>query len=886
MLLKNISISAKFKLIALGFSLPVAILLYLLISEKNIAIEFAEREIVGVRYMESLSRVFYHSARHSVDSPRNGPFSGQQEITATEIHREIRKLGSLDGRYGEIFKSSLFKVKSDSVFRWLQQSEKDPTAMIKNQGRFFEHLRELIVLTGDLTNLTLDPDLDSFYLMDIVINKMPDQMSLLIDLRHFAEQSLKPDPHAVEMRSQFIHLNRLLQTTQDNIEKNLKTVARYHPATALPDSLQQAGALHERNINALIAAGIVIFSGEINSNAYNLIKSESLNSLQSAFVLWDVANRHLHHLLQNRIDRLTNRKLVALGSVGTILLLTIGLFRGAARSIVKGIGNLDRTAQQVMAGNLDVSVENDSGDEIGRLSTSFNQMIRTLNQLITENRLRLTETQEALDTEMKEHKEAERERTRSDMLFRNLWDISVDGMRLTNQEGKILLVNEAFCHIVEMDKGELIGEPFYVVYHRNQQEEVRKSYEQKFKFNAFTEHYVCERILWNGKRTWLEFSNTILEIADAGPLLTCVIKDITERKNSEIELARSEERYRLLFNNANDVVFVNQFTDDKKPGPFIEVNDVACRRLIYSRDELIGLNPYLTIPNQYTEKLNEAMEELFNKGHVIFELTYLTKDKRKIPFEVNAHLFEFNNKPTILSIARDITERKRSEEILKSSSERLRNLASRLQTIREEERRVIAREIHDELGQVLTVLKIQISLLSNKLRADQSFLKEKAEGLSAVIDEAVDSVQRITAKLRPGILDELGLIPAIEWQAQDFQLKTGITCKCSLPEEEIDLNQEKSTALFRILQEALTNVARHANAKKVSVFLRKLDGILVLEITDNGEGITKPQINDPRSLGILGMKERAMLFGGEVKINGVRGEGSNVRVEMPLNHGG
>lgn len=212
----------------------------------------------------------------------------------------------------------------------------------------------------------------------------------------------------------------------------------------------------------------------------------------------------------------------------------------------------------------------------------------------------------------------------------------------------------------------------------------------------------------------------------------------------------------------------------------------------------------------------------------------------------------------------------------------LRELATHLQSVREEERTTIAREIHDELGQVLTVLKIQISLLANKLIENQEPLREKITALTNLIDQSVESVQKISSKLRPGILDELGLIAAIEWQTEEFEKLTGIKCSLVLPKEEIDLDAQRATAIFRIFQEALTNIARHANAEKVSVSLLTNLSNISLEIKDNGKGITQEQIKDFRSLGIHGMEERAMIFGGQVYIDGLAGKGTTLKVEIPI----
>jgi PAS domain S-box-containing protein len=459
-------------------------------------------------------------------------------------------------------------------------------------------------------------------------------------------------------------------------------------------------------------------------------------------------------------------------------------------------------------------------------------------------------------------------------------------MRMTDQEGKILAVNEAFCKTMDMKSEKLIGSPFSNPYHEDERHDAIRLYQTDLKNNALKTHFERECILWNGKRLWLEFSNSFLELPGYGKIVLSVINDITQRKLSELKIQNSEKRFRTLFNNADDAVFVNRFTSDFKLGPFTEVNNLACFRLGYSRDEFLTLDPYIIFPERFYPAMQNACQELANTGHAIFEALHIRKDRRQVPVEVKSHLFELDGQPSILSIARDITDRKHSEQCLNVTSQKLRNLASRLQTIREEERTAIAREIHDELGQSLTVLKIQTALLLNKLKLNQSELREKIGSIIELIDQTVESVQKISAKLRPGILDELGLVPAIEWQSQEFQNRTGIYCDYTLPKGEVIVSEDKATAIFRIFQEALTNVARHAKAKKVSVILKQDNHILTLEVTDNGLGITSGQKDNPNSLGLLGMNERALIFGGQVEIHGVREKGTNVKVEMPLDNYG
>jgi two-component system sensor histidine kinase UhpB len=471
---------------------------------------------------------------------------------------------------------------------------------------------------------------------------------------------------------------------------------------------------------------------------------------------------------------------------------------------------------------------------------------------------------------------------KAELLFSRLWDISVDGMRLIDRNGKILMVNDAYCRIVEMEKENLLGKPFSVVYHQSEKEKVFETYLRDAVNEEIKTRFERENVLWNGEKCWFEFSNSFLDLPDSEKVTLSIIKDITERKKSEIELIESEKKFRMLFNNANDAVFVTQLTKNKTYGDFIEVNDVACSRFGFTKEEFLKLSPSAIVQPKHIEEFNRSIDRLLKENHIIYQVIHRAKDKKLIPTEISSHLFTYDGELTVLSIARDITERKEAEDKFRRTSTILRNLASHLQSIREEERGLIAREIHDELGQVLTVLKIQITLLANKLREDQKDLKEKINSLSEVIDESVESVQRITAKLRPGILDELGLIPAIEWQTQEFRKVTDKIFSLSLPSNEIRIDKEKSTVIFRIFQEAVTNVIRHATANHVYVSLNHNSPKLILEVRDNGSGISSEQINNQKSLGIVGMKERALAVGGEVNIEGIPLKGTSVKVEIPF----
>ena len=233
-------------------------------------------------------------------------------------------------------------------------------------------------------------------------------------------------------------------------------------------------------------------------------------------------------------------------------------------------------------------------------------------------------------------------------------------------------------------------------------------------------------------------------------------------------------------------------------------------------------------------------------------------------------------------LSEELAERGRTEERLRSSEENLRALAARLQNAREEERIHIAREIHDELGQALTGLKYDIESMAKGVKAEGAeVVPERASGLCQQIDRIINSVRRIASGLRPEVLDEIGLSAAVEWQAREFQRRTGIRCTVEISPAFPDPDRERSTALFRIFQELLTNVARHAGATRVNVQLTN-GHQLSLKVEDNGRGIQEQEYVSPRSLGFLGLRERVLAFGGSIDVKGQAGKGTTVAVAIPL----
>jgi len=230
--------------------------------------------------------------------------------------------------------------------------------------------------------------------------------------------------------------------------------------------------------------------------------------------------------------------------------------------------------------------------------------------------------------------------------------------------------------------------------------------------------------------------------------------------------------------------------------------------------------------------------------------------------------------------AQERRERGRAEEQLRNSHEQLRALTNHLHSVREEERTRIARQVHDELGQALTGLKLELSWLSGKLRGARG-LQRKIKEMAGHIDETINTVRQIATDLRPGVLDSLGLVAAVEWQASEFQERTGIRCDVSIEITETMLDPNFTTVCFRIFQETLTNIIRHANATRVEVQLTQNEGFLILTVRDNGRGIAKREIN-AHSIGLIGMKERVAQVGGEIFFFGLPAQGTTVTMRVPL----
>jgi two-component system, NarL family, sensor histidine kinase UhpB len=344
-------------------------------------------------------------------------------------------------------------------------------------------------------------------------------------------------------------------------------------------------------------------------------------------------------------------------------------------------------------------------------------------------------------------------------------------------------------------------------------------------------------------------------------------------------ISRDDDRFFKVFQASPVAIILRTLSE----GRVIDVNASYTELVGFRREELIGHTVHELGLWADPSQGERVLDRLRRKGVVRnVEGRFRRKSGDLRDVLIWGELTEIRGETVVIGMIVDITERKLMETELRQSREQLRSLSAHLQQIREEERMRIARELHDELGGFLTVLKLDLASLCKEPTTGSTSFRQKIDSMSKAIVGAIGSVRRICSDLRPSVLDHIGLTAGIGWQVEEWQAKTGIRClmRSAIDDESIDSG--RATAAFRVLQEALTNVARHAHATSVQVQLWIADGRLRLEIHDDGCGIADRTVADATSLGLLGMKERVHSYGGTVEIRGTPACGTTVDVSIPL----
>jgi PAS domain S-box-containing protein len=355
-----------------------------------------------------------------------------------------------------------------------------------------------------------------------------------------------------------------------------------------------------------------------------------------------------------------------------------------------------------------------------------------------------------------------------------------------------------------------------------------------------------------------------------------VFRDVAARRQEQIETAEQA----ALLELTQDSVFVIDLD-----GRVLFWSRGAEAMLGYSKAQATGKIAHELLRTEFPQPFAEITAELLRVGHWEGDLIKTTQDGRRIIVSGRWALQwgKRDQPPRVLVVNSDITERKRGEESLVLQREQLRALAERLQWVREEDRKRVARDLHDQIGQILTAIKMDMMWMTRHLPESESEVLARLKESIQLISDGVKAVRAICSGLRPGVLDDMGLAAAIEWQAGEFASRNGVQCKVTVPPVDLHLDGDRATATFRIFQECLTNVIRHAQAKSVRVDLCQEEESILLVVEDDGIGFSESRFSNALgSLGLLGMKERAQFCGGDVQISSSPGNGTTVTVRVPL----
>lgn len=500
------------------------------------------------------------------------------------------------------------------------------------------------------------------------------------------------------------------------------------------------------------------------------------------------------------------------------------------------------------------------------------------NELLFEGKLSPLKSNSVLlvEREVTEHIKAEEAVRFANSYNRSLIEASLDPFVTIGPDGKITDVNKATELVTGFSHKQLIGDDFsnYFTYPTK----ARAGY-KKVLAEGFVRDYPLTIKHVSGTTTDVLYNATVYK-NEKGEIqgVFAAAHDITISKRAEVALRESEEKYRKLVEQSPDAVLIHV------DGIIHFVNTSSVRLFeAASKEELIGKKIIDLVHPDFKQVVRQKVKKIIEKEVNVPTIEEkLISLKGKIFYaDVTATPINLSGKNSVQVVARDITERKEAQEEIHNSKKQLEQLYKHLNDVRENERAEISREIHDELGQSLTALRMDLSSIKEKV-IDKILVDKKINDMIGIVNYTLKKVQKISATLRPGMLDDLGLVPSVEWYCHEFHERTDISCNCMLKEIPM-LNQNLTLTLFRILQEGLTNIIRHAKAKNVDVELFASDGTIILKIIDDGVGASQEKLNSKNSLGLMGMRERLKQFNGALEIISSLNKGTTLVVSVPIN---
>ncbi len=361
------------------------------------------------------------------------------------------------------------------------------------------------------------------------------------------------------------------------------------------------------------------------------------------------------------------------------------------------------------------------------------------------------------------------------------------------------------------------------------------------------------------------------------PAITKAVEKKRIQKEKEVAEKNTEKEKELSDSIINSLPAIFYYCD--ADGKFLRCNKNFEFTSGYVWEEIINMSPTDFFEYPKKDPANKWIEKVFAEGYAETEAALLTKDGKKIPYYFTGSAVHLEDQTCLIGIGVDISGRKQSEKEQRLLNSELRRLSAHLQNVREEEQTRIAREIHDELGQQITGLKIDLSWVKKKLisNAEPALIQEKISSMNSLLDETIQTIRKIASELRPAILDDLGLCAALEWQSREFERRFNVRSEFISSAKELLVAPAIASGLFRMYQESLTNIARHANAKNVVAKLEIKNHDIILTISDDGKGFVTNSVNK-KTLGLLGMKERSLSIGGKLMIESEPGKGTTVTI--------
>ncbi len=462
----------------------------------------------------------------------------------------------------------------------------------------------------------------------------------------------------------------------------------------------------------------------------------------------------------------------------------------------------------------------------------------------------------------------------SEAKYRAFFENSMDGILIGSPDGSIYAANQAACNIYERTEEELCkghrqdlvdtGDPDF-----------KNFLDERRKFGRARREVMQRKK--DGTLFPAEISSSIFTDAEGQLRSVIIVRDISQRVKAKNEIIREKTLSDSIINSLPGVFYM--YNHDWK---FIRWNKNFELRTEYTADEIEKMHPLDFFSGKDKMDIAEKVKNVFVNGEAKTEITVTTKSGEIFPYFLSGKLIDYDGKPCLIGIGFDISERLKAQEEINQSNEQLRLLTAHLQQVREDERKRIAREIHDELGQLVTAIKMDAAWVDKNIDVSSLKLKQKTHNIIEMLNTCSYSIRSILQELRMGVLDDYGLVEALQWLGSQFTATTGLPVIFSSNETVVKVNENVSVCLFRVYQEALTNITKHAAAKNVTISLIYENSFVQLNVADDGKGFVEKDTKNNISFGILGVKERVAALKGIFNLETGLGKGTKLTVTIPL----